>query len=98
MKACVFIEIGDDGQVSVGTYSQELPADYKQDVHAVGSVDEALAAAKQLLVEGGDEEQGEAGPDNEQGEQTPQAAEGSFRQGFHKAQPAGPSKGPMGAY
>lgn len=94
MKACVLIEVGDDGQVSVGTYPGDIPPDMKQGLQPAQSIDDALAQAKQLL-EHGQEEQGEPSPDNETGEQTPQAAEGSFRQGFHKAQPAGPMKAPI---
>jgi hypothetical protein len=96
LKTCVLIEVADDGNVSVGTYPGELPPQMKQGMQPAQSVDDALAQAKQLL-EGG-EEQGEPAPDQEQGEQTAPQAEGSFRQGFHKAQPAGPVKGPMGAY
>jgi hypothetical protein len=93
MKTCVLIEVDDQGKVSVGTYPGELPPQFKQGLEPAQSVDEALAKAKQLL-EGG-EEQGETAPDNETGEQTPPQAEGSFRQGFHKAMPAGPVKPPM---
>jgi hypothetical protein len=94
MKTCVLIEVDDQGQVSVGTYPGELPPQFKQGLQPAQSVDEALATAKQLL-EGGGEEQGETAPDNETGEGQPAQAEGNFRQGFHKAQPAGPVKGPM---
>jgi hypothetical protein len=93
MKTCVLIEVDDQGQVMVGTYPGELPEQFKAGLQPAANVGEALSTAQHLL-EGG-EEQGEAGPDNEAGEQTPPQAEGSFRQGFHKAQPAGPMKGPM---
>lgn len=86
MKTCVLIDVDDRGQVSVGTYPGPLPQGVA--LKPAASVDEALAQAKQLLGE----EQGEAAPDQEQGEQTPAQAEGSFKQGFQRAQPAGPTR------
>ena len=83
MKACVLIDVADDGKVSVGTYQGDLPPEMSQNMQPVASVDDALTAAKQML-EQGDEEQGETAPDNE-------AAEGNFQAGFKKAQPAGPT-------
>ena len=49
MKACVLIEVDDQGQVSVGSYPGDLPPELKQSMQPAQSVDDALAQAKQLL-------------------------------------------------
>lgn len=78
-ETCVLIEVDEQGQVSVGTYPN-IPEELKAGLQPAKSVDEALMQAKQLL------EGGAPAPD-----QSPQAADGSFQEGFKKAQPAGPT-------
>ena len=65
---CVVIETK-DGAVSVGALPEDQKPDYGDLLQPVGSVDEALAQAKQLL---GQTEQ-------------PEQAEGQMQQGFDKA-------------
>lgn len=66
---CVVIEVDEAGKVSVGALPQDQKPDYGDLLHPVGSVDEALTEAKELL--GGSKE----APNEEQ-------AENEMQQGF----------------
>jgi hypothetical protein len=72
---CVVIETDEAGKVMVGALPQDQKPDYGNLLQPAGSVDEALAKAKELL--GGQPEQ--------EGQ-----AEAQFKQGFANRQPAGP--------
>ena len=63
MAFCVEIEIGDNGDVSVGVCPPELENPSKEHLQPVSSVDEALGMAQQLLSQAG---QGQPGGDPKQ--------------------------------
>lgn len=46
---CVEIEINDSGEISVGVCPPENESEPKEHLNSIGSIDEALAKAKELL-------------------------------------------------
>lgn len=86
MSICVEIEVDDQGKVSVGIDPEQKEPNDNANMQPAASIDEALAKAKQLLSQGGGQNQ----------------AEQQFQQGFKQAGPAPmqpksmPPQGPMG--
>jgi hypothetical protein len=72
---CILIEVNEQGQASVGSYpSEQIPAEVKQSLQPVESVDAALEQARALI--------GDGTPAQEAGEQTEAQAEASFEKGY----------------